>query len=107
MHSAVWAIEYPDGISMGRDEVCTEHGSAVPVELLRPPGGVLGDAGFDEGGAVGVHRFVEAAARSFGSLKSLRPKVSIILSYRAVDQRVRVHVQHRVRRDGSRARPRR
>src|SRR5438105_9751304 len=76
--------------------------SAVPAELLRLPGGALRDHDVDEGGAAVVHRLVE------GALQVLRVLDKEALAAEgfhhpvvagAVDQRVGLHVEHRVVRD--------
>src|SRR5580693_7931793 len=81
--------------------------SRVPAELLRFAGGALRDHDVDEGGAAVVHRLVEGALQVFRVLdeESLaaegfhHPVVA-----GAVDERVRLHVKHRVVRDLGHAR---
>jgi hypothetical protein len=74
----------------------------VPAELLRFAGGALRDHDIDESRAAEVHRLVEGAADILGVLDEEalaaegfhHPVVA-----GAVDQRVRLHVEHRVVRD--------
>ena len=78
------------------------HPWAFPAELLQLPGGALRDRDVDEGGAAEVDRFVE------GGLEVLRVLDEEALAAEgfhhpvvagAVDQRVGLHVEHRVFRD--------
>src|SRR5262249_31789035 len=76
--------------------------SAVPTELLLLAGGALRDHDVDEGGAAEVHRLVEGAAQVLRVLdkealaaEGLHPPVIA----GAVNQRVGLHVEHRVFRD--------
>jgi hypothetical protein len=78
----------------------------VPAELLGLPGGALRDHDVDEGGTAVVHRLIEGAANI---LRVLDKEALAAEGFhhpviaRAVDQRVGLHVEHRVFRDLGRA----